>query len=68
MKLNGKVAIVTGAGAGLGKAIAQRLAEEGAGVAVADIVNTGAVASELRASRCEGNRDRAGVVAGYALR
>jgi 3-oxoacyl-[acyl-carrier protein] reductase len=37
MRLSGKIAVVTGAGRGLGKAIALRLAEEGAGVAVVDI-------------------------------
>jgi 3-hydroxybutyrate dehydrogenase len=37
MKLNDKVAIVTGAASGLGKAIAMRYAREGAKVALADI-------------------------------
>ena len=37
MKLGGKVAIVTGAASGLGKAIAVRFAHEGAAVAIADI-------------------------------
>jgi len=37
MRLQGKVAIVTGSGSGLGKAIANRLAGEGATIVVADI-------------------------------
>jgi 3-hydroxybutyrate dehydrogenase len=37
MKLNGKVAIVTGAASGLGKAIAVRFAQEGAKIAIADL-------------------------------
>jgi NAD(P)-dependent dehydrogenase (short-subunit alcohol dehydrogenase family) len=37
MRVEGKVAIVTGGGSGLGKAIATRLASEGASVVVADL-------------------------------
>jgi NAD(P)-dependent dehydrogenase (short-subunit alcohol dehydrogenase family) len=37
MRLEGKVAIVTGAASGIGLAIAQRLADEGARVAIADL-------------------------------
>jgi 3-oxoacyl-[acyl-carrier protein] reductase len=49
MRLKGKVAIVTGAASGFGAAIAKRFAEEGAGVAVADIQRTGGerVAGEI---------------------
>lgn len=51
MKLSGKSAIVTGAASGIGKAIAQRLAREGAAVAVADIAveEAHAVAAEVSA-------------------
>src|SRR4029077_20181826 len=37
MKLDGKVAVVTGAGNGIGEAIARRFAAEGARVVVTDI-------------------------------
>jgi len=36
-KLEGRVAIVTGGAQGIGRAIVDKLAEEGAGVVVADI-------------------------------
>ncbi len=52
MKLNGKVAIVTGAASGLGRAIAARFVSEGANVAIADLnlEAAKAAASELTAS------------------
>lgn len=40
--LKGRVAVVTGAGSGMGRAIAVRLAEDGAAVAIWDINGTGA--------------------------
>src|SRR5579875_2304254 len=42
-RLVGKVAIVTGAAQGIGRAIAMRLAQEGAQVAIADINDSGAI-------------------------
>jgi pyridoxal 4-dehydrogenase len=45
MKLQGRVAIVTGAAQGIGKAIAEKLSAEGATVVVADINGEGAKAA-----------------------
>lgn len=49
-RVSGKVAIVTGSGAGLGEAQAKRLSEEGAAVVVTDIDTTGGerVAEDIR--------------------
>lgn len=49
MRLNGKVAIVTGAGRGLGKGIAKKLAKEGAKVVVADIELPEEAVEEIKA-------------------
>ncbi len=46
MRLADKVAVVTGAGAGIGRAIARAFAEEGAKVVVADINGAAAVETE----------------------
>ena len=52
MKLRGKTALVTGGGRGIGRAIALGLAQEGAQVAVLDILadNAAAVAGEIEAT------------------
>src|SRR2546423_5398149 len=52
MRLDGKVAIVTGAGQGIGAATARKMAEEGAKVVVSDIkeASGSAVAEEIRSA------------------
>ena len=52
MRLEGKTAIVTGAGRGLGKGIALKLAQEGASVMICDMVeeNAHSVVKEIEAS------------------
>ncbi len=47
-RLDGKVAVVTGAGSGLGKQFARRLAHEGASVAICDVVDARLAAAEAQ--------------------
>ena len=47
MRLEDKVAIVTGAGRGLGKAYSLRLAHEGATVVATDIIDTAGTVQEI---------------------
>lgn len=49
-RLKGKVAIVTGAGSGIGKALARRLAQDGAAVVIADIRGFDTSAADLAQS------------------
>lgn len=50
MRLRGKAAIVTGAGRGIGKALALRLAQDGAAIVVADLAGYDVAAAEIAKS------------------
>ena len=56
MKLQDRVAIVTGSAQGIGKAVADKLAEEGASVVLADLNEAGATAAAAGLPRAIGVR------------
>ena len=64
MLLEGKNAVVTGSGQGIGRAIALKLAEEGANVLISDVVEETAakVAEEVRINAVAFREPRDGVV------
>jgi NAD(P)-dependent dehydrogenase (short-subunit alcohol dehydrogenase family) len=57
-RFGGKIAIVTGAGQGIGEAIARRLAQEGAGVVIAEIDPAVGAAAARDISAATGNAAR----------
>ena len=61
MKLAGKTAVVTGGASGIGRAICEALAREGARVAVLDLNGAGARATVAAIERAGGNGSAHGV-------
>jgi glucose 1-dehydrogenase len=62
MRLQGKVALVTGSGQGIGRAVAVRLAQEGADVIVEDRLDSDSAHQTLKQVEAEGRRGQ--VIAG----
>ncbi len=56
MRLAGKVALVTGSARGIGKAIVERFASEGAAVAISDVANEAAARETLAAVEAAGGK------------
>jgi NAD(P)-dependent dehydrogenase (short-subunit alcohol dehydrogenase family) len=50
MKLTGRIAVVTGGAQGIGRALATRLAQDGASVVIADVARAAEAASALKAA------------------
>jgi NAD(P)-dependent dehydrogenase (short-subunit alcohol dehydrogenase family) len=55
LRLDGKVAAITGAGSGIGQAIAQRFAQEGAAVRIIDLDEKSGAAAAQEISQCGGD-------------
>ncbi len=61
MRLDGKVAIVTGGARGIGRAIAARYVSEGARVAIADLNEAGAIGAAREINEAAGANDEAAI-------